>query len=139
MSVEEQQKVALAIATRDIGEQKFVLAIRRSAEQEWVFPGGKIESFENAQQAARRELLEETGLQGKYPSYIGSRIHPSSKRLIYYIALDCSHEKPVLESGFDQAEWISAKSLKFRMKNLYDAVLTYLSDEHAGAEPEVNR
>jgi len=45
-----------------------ILLIRRSNPPDagrWAFPGGKIRFGESAADAAQRELLEETGVQGK--------------------------------------------------------------------------
>jgi ADP-ribose pyrophosphatase YjhB (NUDIX family) len=52
-----------------------LLLARRAKEPnrgKWVFPGGKIEPFESIQQAAERELLEETGLHVRVDSQIGA-------------------------------------------------------------------
>jgi 8-oxo-dGTP diphosphatase len=38
----------------------------------WIFPGGKIEPFESIQEAAQRELLEETGLRVVVDDQIGA-------------------------------------------------------------------
>ena len=58
----ERTGIVLVIPVRD-GK---VLAGQRAAGSHlagaWVFPGGKIEPGESAEQAAARELLEETGL-----------------------------------------------------------------------------
>jgi ADP-ribose pyrophosphatase YjhB (NUDIX family) len=52
-----------------------LLLARRAKEPnrgKWVFPGGKIEPFESIQQAAEREILEETGLQVEVAEQIGA-------------------------------------------------------------------
>jgi 8-oxo-dGTP diphosphatase len=51
-----------------------LLLARRAKEPnrgKWIFPGGKIEPFESIQQAATRELLEETGLHIQVDGQIG--------------------------------------------------------------------
>lgn len=59
----ERVDVALAVPLRD-GR---ILVARRPAGKHlsgcWEFPGGKIEPAETPESAARRELLEETGLE----------------------------------------------------------------------------
>jgi ADP-ribose pyrophosphatase YjhB (NUDIX family) len=52
-----------------------LLLARRDKEPnkgKWIFPGGKIEPFESIKAAARRELLEETGLHVHVDDQIGA-------------------------------------------------------------------
>ncbi len=52
-----------------------VLLIKRKNEPYkdfWAFPGGFLEEYENLEEAARRELKEETGLEPTYMQEIGS-------------------------------------------------------------------
>ena len=50
---------ASVILENDRGE---ILLERRSDDGTWCYPGGSVELFESTEDAARRELLEETGL-----------------------------------------------------------------------------
>lgn len=43
-------------------EQGRILIVKADYRQNWQFPGGSIDSGEDARQCAQRELLEETGL-----------------------------------------------------------------------------
>lgn len=46
-------------------ESDTILVLRRIDNEKWNFPGGKVEPGENLEQAAAREVLEETGLKIK--------------------------------------------------------------------------
>lgn len=63
---------------------ELVLLVLRSAGENagvWAFPGGKVETDETFQQAAHRELLEETGVTATIVSELGRfSIDVGSKR-----------------------------------------------------------
>jgi 8-oxo-dGTP pyrophosphatase MutT (NUDIX family) len=67
--------LAAGILFRD--PQGYVLLLRRSAagdaEGTWAFPGGKQEDGEDAQRAAVRECIEETGYNPGSPGRLLSR------------------------------------------------------------------
>ena len=61
-----------AVATRDGNEGLELLMIKRGKEPQewegmWAFPGGFVDYGEDPEDAVIRELLEETGVVGKYP------------------------------------------------------------------------
>ena len=61
-----------AIATREGSNGLELLMIKRGKdpiewEGKWAFPGGFVEYGEDPEDAVIRELLEETGVVGKYP------------------------------------------------------------------------
>jgi peptide-methionine (S)-S-oxide reductase len=71
-----KQQIALAAV---FNRNREVLLLRRSDDVHcgglWSFPGGKVEEGETAQQAAVRELREETGLAGQCWQFLGKRTH----------------------------------------------------------------
>jgi 8-oxo-dGTP pyrophosphatase MutT (NUDIX family) len=48
-----------------------ILLIRHKRLGQWLPVGGEIEQGETPLEAARRELLEETGLEGRFPEGLG--------------------------------------------------------------------
>jgi len=82
----EKPPVSVAIIT-DGG--KVLMARRRASEGEisWVFPGGAIEAGESPEEAAVREVDEETGLKVEVIKVLGDRVHPKSKVPMHYVAV----------------------------------------------------
>lgn len=69
-------------------------------------PGGMVDEGENAQFAAERELIEETGYKPREVVYLG-KTHPNpathDNTVHHYLALDC---EKVSETTFDSTESI---------------------------------
>lgn len=79
--------IASAVIVQD---GRLLLARRRQQEGTvlWALPGGAIEPGENAERAAERETLEETGLDVAARRVLGSRVHPATHREMHYVACD---------------------------------------------------
>ncbi len=58
---------------------KEVLLVKRIKDGYWVIPGGKIEEGETTEEAAIREVREETGLDVKLIAKIGDYYRPNHK------------------------------------------------------------
>lgn len=85
---------AIAVVVHD----REVLLVRRANPPDagyWGFPGGKINAGECIEQAATRELLEETGIEGKAISVLtaldafSGDAQPSSQQHFILIAVLC--------------------------------------------------
>lgn len=97
----------------------------------WEWPGGKCEPGESPEQAARRELLEETGLQAgplrefarQTSDYPGRRVH-----LTFFVGRLLG--SPALRLGAPEHQWLppaAVLGLKFLEANL--PVLQRLIDD----------
>ena len=99
-----------------------VLLVRRGkapAEDLWAIPGGSVEIGETLQQAAEREILEETGIKiraGK-PIYIFDVIDRDEDEKIrfHYVIIDLAADyvsgEPAAGDDAAEARWISAHEL----------------------------
>lgn len=70
----------------------FLLVTAKGTTDQWVLPKGHIESGESPEQAARREVLEETGLHVHVGEYLGTEtfISRSSRVACAYYLAQCS-------------------------------------------------
>lgn len=101
------------------GEEKEILLIQRGIEPfmgSWALPGGFVEIDEDLMDAAKRELLEETGLKVDEMTQFGTYGKPGRDprgrtiSVVYSIEI----EKKVEVNGMDdarEAKWFNLKSL----------------------------
>lgn len=66
-----RQAGAIAVR-RDSPEPMFLLVTAKSDQRQWIFPKGHVEHGETPAEAARRELLEESGVDGRLRGDVGS-------------------------------------------------------------------
>lgn len=74
---------------------KVLLIKAKNNPSHWIFPKGHIEPGENAENAAVRELLEESGIKGKPVQRAGiSEYCLNDKRyhVVYFLLIYCSTE-----------------------------------------------
>ncbi|MDH5408694.1 MAG: NUDIX hydrolase [Gammaproteobacteria bacterium] len=102
-------------------EEKILLIKRdRPPNQgQWAIPGGRLKTGETLQQAAEREIFEETGLQIKArdPIYSFDLIERNKQGqcTLHYVIIDLEAEyisgEPVANDDAADARWITAAEL----------------------------
>lgn len=107
-----------AIILRAIdGQLKIALAHRLRASKTWVLPKGHVEEGETLQQAALREIHEETGLtRVQLITYLGKIERETfkegeaiQKTIHYYLAyaLPTDQPEPPTDQGFAEPGWFA--------------------------------
>jgi len=110
-----------------IRHQDRIVLIRRNKEPakgRWTFPGGAVELGESLEEAVKREVLEETGLQvevGEVAAVIDHLDRDQAGRVRYhYVIVDyaarpagAQQEAPPLRPGSDvsDARWVGPEDL----------------------------
>ena len=100
-----------------------VLLVKRAkapAEGEWAIPGGNVELGETSQQAAEREILEETGvrIRAREIIYTFESIHEDrdGNIIFHYVILDYSSDyisgNPTPRDDAMDAQWVSPEDIK---------------------------
>ena len=122
------------VASALIKNQDKMLLVRRTDYDVWEIPGGGIEFGESPEQAALREVEEETGLKVDIKNIIDSvsvtfdSSKDKTKRHIVVIAYECDYcgGEVVLNEEHSEYKWMSAcdalkiENLALGMKHLLE-------------------
>jgi ADP-ribose pyrophosphatase YjhB (NUDIX family) len=60
------------VIRHDKGELRYLIITAKKNPEHWVFPKGHINVGETPEQTAKREVLEETGVQAKILDFVGT-------------------------------------------------------------------
>ncbi len=109
-------RVGSALLVRD--KQQRILLGRRDKEPQrgfWIIPGGKIHAFERIADAAKREIIEETGLE----VIVGDRFGiyevinpPNEHRLVIYSWGTVVGGTPKASDDLSEVKFFTAEELK---------------------------
>ena len=97
------------------------ILLLRKFNGSWVLPKGKIEAGESKEQAALREVFEESGIHGNLGAYIGevhynyrnSRDNEMVAKTVHWFvmyATSMGHTNPQKEEGFVEARYVEFKN-----------------------------
>ncbi|MFD9464336.1 NUDIX hydrolase [Streptomyces sp. NPDC060027] len=126
----EKPPVSVAII---VDQGRVLMARRRAAEGEisWVFPGGAIEAGESPEEAAVREVDEETGLKVEAVKALGDRVHPKSGVPMFYVAVRLvgGEARVADDEELDAITWATHSELPGLVPyGLFGPVQEYLDD-----------
>ncbi|MEM8487937.1 MAG: NUDIX hydrolase [Bacteroidota bacterium] len=130
IEIGEEIRVAMGIVVKS-SEILLVKRSHREADLLWQFPGGKIKTLESPENAAVREVYEETGVRCTARKMIGFRKpHPSTGASVYYVVCDYVSGHTIIKdtSEIERVKWVRTRDLSAYMPHkLFPGVLKYLT------------
>ncbi len=121
MNDNQRQRPLVAVLSLVVRDRHILLVRRANAPDagKWGFPGGKVEFGESLEQAAQRELFEETGIRGRADHIVTtleSFSNDQSDRLQFHyvmVAVLCEWQEGEPVAGDDalEAAWFCADDL----------------------------
>ena len=106
--------------------RRLYLLVRHREGGHWAFPKGRIEPGEDELVAARREIAEETGIEGLLlvPGFrmttgyrIARRERPVAKTVVYFLA-EAEAERVRLSDEHSDAAWLEAAAARRRLTHV---------------------
>jgi 8-oxo-dGTP pyrophosphatase MutT (NUDIX family) len=101
-----------------------VLVVHRPKYDDWAFPKGKLEDGESWEEAAVREVEEETSLRCELGEYLGSthyRLREGMKEVRYYRMSSRGDALP--RNEVDEVRWITPSEAAGLLTHDYDREL----------------
>jgi 8-oxo-dGTP diphosphatase len=121
-----QQPIVAAIVTSAKG---VLVTARKDGKPPWGFVTGEIEPGELPEDAAVREVKEETTLEVRVGRLIGERDHPATGRHMIYVAARPVRATKVQvgdESELAEVQWVSLAKADQLLPGMYGPVREYL-------------
>lgn len=97
------------IVRRRAGELE-IAVVHRPEHQDWSYPKGKLEGGETYEEAARREVLEETGMTGRLLLFVGHVEYIDRKgrpKVVAYWVMAAESGTFELNEEVDELRWLS--------------------------------
>jgi 8-oxo-dGTP diphosphatase len=117
-----------------------VLIVRHARNRGWGFPKGKLERGETAQEAALREVREETGLRCRCEALAGSVVYRSRRgrsKIATYWFMTPTRGGLRVSSEIDRIEWVSLEHAASRIAARPEAALLPRAAEALATEERV--
>ncbi len=117
-------RAAGGVVTRVRAGRREVLVLHKGTPSEWRLPKGRIEPGEKPEQAALREVAEETGLACEVVAELGETEHPFPdrqtgrmlwKRTTFYLMREAEGPTGERDGVFDVVTWLPAEEAAERL------------------------
>jgi 8-oxo-dGTP diphosphatase len=98
------------VVRRELGQLQIAL-VHRPVHQDWSYPKGKLEEGESFEDAAQREVLEETGLMCRLLRFIGHTEYTDRKgrpKVVAYWVMAAEAGTFVVNEEVDELKWMDA-------------------------------
>ena len=121
--------VVAAIVTSALG---VLVGRRNDGSPPWTFIAGEVEPGELPEDAAIREVKEETGLEVRAGQVIGERDHPATGRHMIYMAAAPVRGTSVFvgdEAELAEVRWVSLAEADELLPGMFEPVREYLAGE----------
>ncbi len=133
MKKDAENKIPVTAAGAVVILDNRILLVKRKyppAEGSWAIPGGKIKWGETLQQAAEREIFEETGIKinAGEAVHVFDYIQIENNKEFHYVIIDLEAEylsgEPIAGDDAREARWIAMNEIsKF---NIAESTLKFL-------------
>ncbi len=120
-----------------------ILFIRRN--KKWDLPKGKVEKGETYEQAALREVAEETGIKGlKVKSFIMKTYHVFTRndkfrlKITYWYEMYSEYDGPLipeLQEGIKKVKWKNLEKSQLALLDSYENIKLLFPKEYLPEEP----
>jgi 8-oxo-dGTP pyrophosphatase MutT (NUDIX family) len=119
-------RVAGGIVWREMAAGARIAVVHRARRDDWSLPKGRLEPGETWQQAARREIAEETGCDVRLDGFAGAKLYADRsepKLVLYWHARVAGVGAVSLAGEVDEVAWLSRREALDRLDHESDRVL----------------
>lgn len=124
-----RQPVVAAIVTSALG---VLVGKRNDGKPPWTFIAGEVEPGEQPEDAAVREVKEETGLEAAAGEVIGERVHPATGRTMIYLAARPVRDTKIIvgdETELAEVRWVGLAEADELLPGMFGPVREHLARE----------
>lgn len=113
-------------------EQKILLVKRERGDFVglWAIPGGKVEECEHLDEAVKREMLEEVGLEMKFEKLLGISteiMHDKNSTSLIYICLLKMNENDIIKNPEFEYKWFTKNEI-IKSKNIIESDKRFIEE-----------